>query len=574
VRFDRNGPQYRRNALSARKIDYVADLFTRRNLHALGLLWGAVAAVPDARTRDACVFAFTAIVTRSSWLNRLRPSGAGDPQSGTIYISSLTREENVLRLFESRLACQLQMFRLIGESPCIVVNGSACSVSRVMNASVDYVFADPPFGSNIYYSEPNLLWEAWLGRVTDTAEEAVVHRKNDGGTKRLPDYARLMQAAFAEMYRVLKPGRWATIEFNNSDGAVFEAIKQAIRAAGFEIVNMLLLDKKQRTFKQVKGAEGEEDVVDKDVLFNLHKPAECAAAQDTEDDDLGQQVADAVRQHLQTLPGRIQADPGRYSDDHRTTATINSMLMNVLIPRGVNVERLNLPGIERICGRYFRKVGNRWYLRGEAVTGSNGELIREEVRITDEVSAIDWLRQQVGSSPRTIGELKPLWMRATGLLEPAVTQQLDLEALLRANFWRDGATNRWREPTDAERELMNDSRTLRVLHDAERCLAGSLKQMPDDAARCEWIDVLFQACRAIEEQEAELPALRDMDPAHGYQLITQLFQGVMRDNVPAEVFGRAEKQVRVAAARLKAATETTTTEERQQAADRQLELDL
>jgi hypothetical protein len=66
----------------------------------------------------------------------------------------------------------------------------------------------------------------------------------------------------------LKPGRWATVEFNNSDGAVFDAIKHAIREAGFEIVNMLLLDKDQKTFKQFKGAEGVEDVVDKDVLFS------------------------------------------------------------------------------------------------------------------------------------------------------------------------------------------------------------------------------------------------------------------------------------------------------------------
>ena len=139
----------------------------------------------------------------------------------------------------------------------------------VPDSSIDYVFTDPPFGSNIYYSEPNLIWEAWLGKTTDTALEAVVHRKNDGGTKRLPDYARLMQAAFKEMFRVLKPGRWATVEFNNSDGAVFEAVKQGDSQAGFEIANMLLLDKEQKTFKQIKGAEGVEDVVDKDVLFNL-----------------------------------------------------------------------------------------------------------------------------------------------------------------------------------------------------------------------------------------------------------------------------------------------------------------
>ena len=71
---------------------------------------------------------------------------------------------------------------------------------QISDASIDYVFTDPPFGSNIYYSEPNLIWEAWLGELTDATEEAVVHRKNDGGTKRLPDYARLMQAALTRCF--------------------------------------------------------------------------------------------------------------------------------------------------------------------------------------------------------------------------------------------------------------------------------------------------------------------------------------------------------------------------------------
>jgi DNA modification methylase len=552
VRFDKNGPQYRRNALSARKIDFITDLFTRRNLHALSRLWAAISLTDDSRLRSACAFAFTAIVTRSSWLNRLRPSGAGDPQTGTIYISSLTREENVLRLFEGRVASQVQLFAFVRNSRSCVVNGSACSMSQITDGSIDYVFTDPPFGSNIYYSEPNLIWEAWLGKVTDATEEAVVHRKNDGGTKRLPDYARLMRAAFAELFRVLKPGRWATVEFNNSDGAVFEAVKQAIRQAGFEIANMLLLDKEQKTFKQVKGAEGVEDVVDKDVLFNLHKPAVARAEVSAADHDLEHQVADAVRQHLQTLPERIKAEPGKYNDEHRTTATINSMLMNALIPAGVSVERLNLPFIERVCARYFRKVGNRWYLRGQAV-GSNGgdALVEEEVVIRDEVTAIDWLRQKLHAQPALIGELKPLWMRATGLLPAALSQSLNLDFLLTENFWRDPDTNRWREPTDEERERMNDDRSLRVLHDAERYLGGSLTRQTTDDERCRWIEVLYKACRDIEEKQAEaLPALRGFDADEAYRVITRLFQSVLKDRVTADVFRRAEKQCRAASSKI------------------------
>jgi len=62
-------------------------------------------------------------------------------------------------------------------------------------------------------------------------------------------YAQQMAAAFAEIYRVLKPGRFATIEFNNSDGRVFQAIRDGIQKAGFELCNMLLFDKKQKSFK-------------------------------------------------------------------------------------------------------------------------------------------------------------------------------------------------------------------------------------------------------------------------------------------------------------------------------------
>ena len=372
-----------------------------------------------------------------------------------------------------------------------------------------------------------------------------------------------MREAFKEIFRVLKPGRWATVEFNNSDGAVFEAIKQGIRDAGFEIANMLLLDKEQKTFKQIKGAEGVEDVVDKDVLFNLHKPAVVRTEVRTEDHDLEQQIADAVRQHLQTLPERIKADPAKYNDEHRTTATINSMLMNTLIPKGVDVDRLNLPFIERVCSRYFRKVGQRWYLRGEAVgsEGTSSGLIEEEVVIKDEISAIEWIRQHVKREPALIGELKPLWMRATGLFPPKSHSPWCWKIC----SWRtSGATpdtNRWREPTDEERERMNDDRSLRVLHDAERFVAGTLRRATTDAERCEWIEVLFKACEAVEDNEGTvLPTLRGFDPAEGYRLIGRLFQSVLREKVAPAAYSRAEKQTRVASQRLSKVLEDKGTE--------------
>jgi hypothetical protein len=556
--MDTRGPQYRRNALQVRKIERVTDFWSNRNLWAYASLWERAGQATGKRVGEVLRFGLTGITAyvtkKQSW------GSGGGGLSGQLYLSSFPLEKNVLDVFERKVKQLIEGFgsaKNYCHSEVSVQTGSATSLQEIPDGSVDYLFTDPPFGSNIYYSEPNLLWEAWLGETTDTAFEAVVHRKNDGGTKRLEDYARLMQAAFSEMFRILKPGRWATVEFNNSDGTVFEAIKQAIRKAGFEIVNMLLLDKAQKTFKQVKGAEGVEDVVDKDVLFNLHKPAIVHPETRAEDHDVERQVAAAVRQHLQTLPERIKAEPTKYNDEHRTTATINSMLMNVLIPRGVSVERLNLPFIERVCGRYFRKVGRRWYLRGEAVGGNGGDrLFAESIAVTDELTAIDWLRHELQAKPTLLGELKPLWMRATGLLPAELSQSLVLDDLLTENFWRDAASNRWREPTPEEREKMDDDRSLRVLHDAERFVNNAIQRDKTDEERCDWIDVLFRACRAIEDNEMDaLPALRGFDKTEAYRLIPRLFQSVLRDHASPGAYARADKQARAASQRVARQTE-------------------
>jgi len=539
-----------------RGMHHLADFYTPRNQWGLGLLWSCIAESPKT-VQAGLRFAFTAVLDVASRRNRFPQQAV---MSSTLYVPSIQIEMNVFSQIRRRIeklvnAIENSFSPTQKKDALVHVNlGDARNLTDVPDVSVDYVFTDPPFGGNIYYADASILVEAWLGTLTDEARELVFNRqrRQDEHFKQLSDYAAGMTAVFKEMYRVLKAGRWCTIEFNNKDGAVFEVIKSAALGSGFRIANMLLLDKTQKSFKQVKGEKGEEDVVDKDVLFNLHKPPVVRAEVVDEYQDLERQAAEAVRQHLQTLPERIKAEPGKYNDEHRTTATINSMLMNALIPRGVSVERLNLPFIERVCGRYFRKVGQRWYLRGEAVGGNRGNhLFAEGIGVTDELTAIDWLRHELHSRPMLLGELKPMWMRATGLLPAELSQTLVLEDILTENFWRDADTNRWREPTPEERERMNDDRSLRVLHDAERFVNGTLRRETIDEERCQWVDVLFQACRAIEDNELEaLPALRGFDKAQGYALIPRLFQSVLRDHVEPTSYMRSEKQARAASQRL------------------------
>jgi DNA modification methylase len=550
------GREMMRHGLLKRGIEAISDFYTPRNLYALALFWGEILAIEEEHLRDKLQFCFTSQVMRASRLRRMRPFGPGEQLSGTLYIAALTVETNVFNMLEHAVTEFCQVFprwMLHTKHDIFIRCGSATNLNEIPDETIDFVFTDPPFGKNIFYADCAMLWENWLGLQTDESKELVVNERRVGGNFKSPDdYGRQMQDALTGMFRVLKPGRFALVEFNNSDGAIFDVVKSAITGAGFDIAGMFVFDKGVKTFKQLKGVNQGEAVVDKDVMFTLSKPTGRAVYNGREAADLERQVAEAVRLHLERLPERIKVDSSKYSDDHRTTATINSMLMNTLIPQGVSVERLSLMLIERVCRRYFRRVGNRWYLRGEAVEGSlDNRLVEDEATVLDEKTAITWIRQRVQNSPMLIGELKPLWMRATGLLPPSVSRDLSLEDLLSENFWRDPDSNRWREPTDEEREKMNDDRSIRVLHDADRYIASSLHRATTDAERCDWIDVLFRACRQVEDGDMQsAPALRGFNVAEAYRVITKLFQSILRENVSVQAYVRAQKQATVASNRI------------------------
>ena len=312
-----------------------------------------------------------------------------------------------------------------------------------------------------------------------------------------------MTSAFREIFRVLKPGRFATVEYNNKDGNINEAIKRAVRDSGFEIMNMVFLDKVHRTFKQLRGDSGEEDTAGHDVIFNLRKPSAVVAGhknpqENSGDDELEETVYKAIREHLFTLPQRIRSNPDLYDDNHRTTPFLNTMLIASLIPKGVNVEKISIPLINRICSRRLKRIDNQWYLKEQSVSGVRPDrLFEEEVEVSDEASALRWLDQRLREIPLRIGELRPHWMKATVKLTSDLSTQL--ERFLRENFWLDRSTRRWRLPTAEELAELNDHERQLACHDAERFLEGKFSPSPSDAQILGWIDHLYAAAGRLEE---------------------------------------------------------------------------
>ncbi len=89
----------------------------------------------------------------------------------------------------------------------------------------------------------------------------------DTERKTLPEYQHLMRLVFTENYRVLKPGRWLTVEFHNSRNSVWFAIQQALEHAGFVVAVVRTLDKQQETYKQ-----SIQKLVKQDLVITAYKP--------------------------------------------------------------------------------------------------------------------------------------------------------------------------------------------------------------------------------------------------------------------------------------------------------------
>lgn len=271
---------YIRSALHLQGIKTVTDFYTPRNLQALAALWEAVNRVEDQRIRFALSFAFTNTAWHGTKMRRYNARGGQRPLTGTLYVPQLSSEANVLEVMSNKVAQLCAYYRSFRPArpetpPPLVMSGSATEMHRIPSASIDYIFTDPPFGSNIFYADCNLVWESWLGRVTDDTLEAVVNRSKRPakGGKRVEDYTRLMTEAMCEMHRVLKPGGWVTLVFHNTDADVWAALQHAAAHAGFRIDGAAGLDRQQHSHKGYKGKSGTENVAHFDVVLSMQKAA-------------------------------------------------------------------------------------------------------------------------------------------------------------------------------------------------------------------------------------------------------------------------------------------------------------
>lgn len=425
-----------------------------------------------------------------------------------LYVPSTVAERNIIELLETKLddICKIYT-RKKGKKGVIIQTCSATNTGIPSN-SIDYIFTDPPFGANINYSEMNFIWESWLKVKTNNKEEAIINKSQN---KTLIEYQTLMTESFTEFYRVLKPGRWMTVEFHNSLNAVWNAIQEAIQVAGFVIADVRTLDKKQGTFKQMTSVAA----VKQDLVISAYKPKDSFKNKIINNAGSEETAWDFVRQHLEKVPIVVINNNKIEVIAERQAYLLFDRMVAYHIINGLPVP-LSSYDFYRGLDKNFLKRDNMYFLTDQineydsARLKTELESIQFNLFVTNEKTAISWLYQQLNQNvngPQTYADLQPKFMQEVKSVDK-YEKMPELATLLEENFLQD-EVGRWYIPDVTKEGDVAKLREKKLWKEFEGYMnsRGKLKLFRSEAIRVGfsrlWKDKNYQAIVDIAERMPE-----------------------------------------------------------------------
>jgi hypothetical protein len=430
-----------KDCLESYGITNIHHFYLPRQLNAYARMWARASEAPTWRERQSLLFFVQSNGLGMTVLNRYQPTQFGKESggsqvnrnfSGTLYVPSMVSEVSPKYAYTNKLKRLTKAFELLRHqyrSEAIISTQSATDLSNIPSESVDYIFVDPPFGRNLQYSELNQIWEAWIRVKTNRDPEAIMDctRKREAF-----EYATIMRLAFQEGYRVLKAGKWITIEFHNSSNVVWHAIQEALFASGFVVADVRALNKGQETYKQSR-----QGLMSQDLVISAYKPTAKQENSRSLQSASMAEVWQFVREHLLRVPQPSLRDDVLEPIAERQPRVLFDRMVAFFVQRQIAVP---ISAVEFYAGleQRFPSRGDMVFLEEQAAQYDKDRYKAREIRqfelfIEDEPSAIEWLRQKLVKTPQRISDIQPMFMRETNGW-PKHEKTLELEEILQANF--------------------------------------------------------------------------------------------------------------------------------------------
>lgn len=490
-------------------ISRVHHFYSKRNLLVLSELFDDAKKYKYASILRELIIAS---LPRASIRNRFMPEYATKhvgTLSGTLYVPPMYEENNLIEAIRGRSRKIIKACSSIScrNNDYIVSTGSITQLP-IDNNCIDYIFTDPPFGNNLIYSELNFIAESWLGLYTDTEPESIISTSQ---SKNVDDYTKLMKKGFREYYRVLKPNRWITVEFHNSQNAVWNSIQEAIQSAGFVIADVRVLDKKKGTTKQLSYSMA----VKQDLVISAYKP-QNSFKQELEKKAGTEETAWLfVRQHLEKMSPVIINNGRIEMASERQAFLLFDRMVAYHIIQGLPVPLDATDFYQGLDAKFLKR--DRMYFLPDQVNEydtarikTDIEPIQFELFVTNEKSAIAWLYQQLSSDfcgSQTYAVLQPKFMQEVKSVDKFEAMP-ELAVLLEENFLQD-EKGRWYIPDVTKEGDVVKLREKNLWKEFEGYMSskGKLKLFRSEAVRVGfsrlWKDKNYKAIVDIAERLPE-----------------------------------------------------------------------
>jgi hypothetical protein len=365
-------------------------------------------------------------------MNRYMPQHGGralvGPMANTLYVPPVNVENNSIDQIEFQFKKIAKALTSLDGS---IISTSAAQSLKIPEASMDYIFLDPPFGANIMYSELSYIREAWLRVFTNNKPEAIENKTQKKG---IDEYRKLMTDCFNTAFRYLKPGCWMTVEFSNTKSSVWNSIQNALSDAGFIVASVAALDKTRGGLHAMIGPTA----VKKDLVISAYKPNGGFEERFEYEAQTEEGVWDFIRTHLKYLPVTKKLGLDLVSIPERDPRILYDQVIAYYVRKGYSVpidsQDFQLGLSQRFSeryGMYFLPEQVAEYDRKKMIGG--GRPLQQSLFISDETSAIEWLRSLLRVKPQSFQDINPQFMKEISGWKKN-EKGLELSTLLEQNF--------------------------------------------------------------------------------------------------------------------------------------------
>ena len=451
--------------------------YTRRNLAVLSNIWHT--AMSSEYTNQVRWMLTAIIIKTASKLHnvgfkngKINLAGA---MPNALYIPSVLAERNIFILLEGKLNDIMPVFQSKKKHDVIVSCASTSKLGIMSDNSVDYIFTDPPFGSNLNYSELSFIWEGWLNVITKDTDEAIISPIQKKG---LAEYQELMEECFATFFRVLKPSHWITIEFHNSKNAVWNSIQEALMRVGFVVADVRTINKQQGSYNQMTAS----GAVQQDLVISAYKPKESFVREFQSRAGDPNMAWEFVRQHLANVP--VAPDGNHNGKIDMVAERCDYLLFDRMVAwhimNGIPIPMDAHTFYEGLRTRFVERDG--MFFLPDQVNEYDEKRLHMELEaqplsfvISDEKNAIMWLKFTLGEKAMTYQEIQPIYLQE---LHQAKTEKMpELLDMLKENFVQDDK-GAWYVPdlsNAADLAKLRTKKLVREFYDSYAAGKGRLK---------------------------------------------------------------------------------------------------